>query len=480
MPNLSPPAPLPVPAPVWWRALAESGGAVAGLQAARWLFGAPATVGWDDRIERPAPLADPEAWLPATANLSLPAGSRIVHVGSGDLAGAVEASLRSGRFRALAVAILAGGERLDPLDAGRDWRDGVLRAVGDPRGLWRDDPAAILDLAAVAAHTGLVPDRELLRAVQRDAVLVLQADRSRWQQALGAVLLGPRASVGLRFLHAAGVLQLVVPEATALYDFHRSCPVHHKDIWDHTLQVIEKCPPNLVVRWAALMHDTGKVHTRTVQKGRVHFFGHEALGASLMEGVAGRLHMPDAIARRIVYVIGNHARANAYLANWTDSAVRRLVRDMGEYLDDVLAFSRSDYTTKRSSRQAEVQSLTAQLAGHIAEVVAEDGKVPPLPKGLGTFILEQTGLQPGPWLGRIQQWLEAQCEAGALQAQRDAQYYWQALRDLAPELLAIAPGSERQRSPKGSPGQATDSEAPARTARAASKPSMADDTMPPA
>ncbi len=447
MPIPPEPNPMPPNEAQWWRTVSAAGGAIAGLQAARWLFGpaVPAATGWDTRIERPAVVAEPEVWLSAGVAPELPQNARIVRASSSDLRTALEASLRGGRLRALAVAILASGERLDPHDAGRDWRDGVLRAVGDPRGLWRDDPAGMIDVAAVAAHTGLVPDRDLVRAVQRDAVLVLQADRSRWQQALGAVLLGTRASVGLRFLYAAGVLPLLVPEATALFDFHKSCPVHHKDIWDHTLQVIEKCPPNLVVRWAALMHDTGKVHTRSVQKGRVHFFGHEALGASLMEGVAGRFHMPEAIARRVVYVIGNHARANAYLANWTDSAVRRLVRDMGEYLDDVLAFSRSDYTTKRSSRQAEVQTLTTQLAGHIAEVVAEDSKVPPLPKGLGTYILGQTGLQAGPWLGRIQQWLEAQCEQGALESQRDADYYWQAVREGAPQLLAIAPGTEWQR-----------------------------------
>ncbi|MBM4341901.1 MAG: HD domain-containing protein [Deltaproteobacteria bacterium] len=449
MPNPPRSTPAPSHEPAWWKAAHAAGAAVAGLGAARLLFSdaVPPAIGWDERIVRPAALADPELWAPLGAADALSAASLAAALVD-DVRSKVAPSLAAGRLRALAVAVLAGGEVLDPHDAGRDWREGVLRAVGDPRQLWRFDPAAMIEIAAIAAHTGLVPDRDLLRAVQRDAVLVLHADRERWQQAVGAMLLGPRAAVGLRFLHAAGVLSLLVPEVTALCEFHRSCSVHHKDIWDHTLQVVEKCPPNLVVRWAALMHDTGKVHTRTVQKGRVHFFGHEALGASLMEGVAGRFHMAEPVARRIVYVIGNHARANAYLANWTDSAVRRLVRDMGEHLDDVLAFSRSDYTTKRSTRQAEVQTLTAQLAGHIAEVVAEDSKVPPLPKGLGNHILAQTGLQPGPWLGRVQQWLEAQCETGALQAQRDADYYLQAVRAGAPHLLAIEPGTERDRRPK--------------------------------
>lgn len=361
------------------------------------------------------------------------------------LAAELAAELERTRLRALAVAVLANGQIVDPYGAEKDWRDGLLRVSGDPRALWRGDLSGALKVAAIAAHTGLYPDRDILRALQRDAVLILQLDRQCWQDGLGAVLLGPRASVGLRFLQQAGVLQLLVPEVTALVDFHKSCPVHHKDIWDHTLQVIEKCPHSLVVRWSALMHDTGKVQTRTVQKGRVHFFGHEALGASLMEGVAGRFHMPPAVRDRIVYVIGHHARANAYLANWTDSAVRRLVRDMGEHLEDVLAFSRSDYTTKRSSRQAEVKTLTTQLAGHVADIVEQNAKVPPLPKGLGSLILAQTGLQAGPWLGQIQLWLEQQCEQDELPPLQTAEFYLQVVRERAPQLLDIAAGTERQR-----------------------------------
>ena len=383
---------------------------------------------------------NPEAALPASVSLQL--------VGHFDeLSRAVGQALAAQPISALAIAVAAtGAVQVGSAWAnGADWAQGRMRSAGDPRQLWRPDFGGALALAALAAWTGLRPDRDIVRALQRDATLVLQLDRQQWCDGLGAVLIGPKAAVGLRFLHESGLLQLMVPEATALVDFHQSCPVHHKDIWDHTLQVIEKCPPNLVVRWSALMHDTGKVQTRTVSRGKVHFFGHEALGASLMEGVAGRFRMDAAVRDRIVYVIGHHARANAYLANWTDSAVRRLVRDMGEHLDDVLAFSRSDYTTKRAGRIAEVQGLTAQLAVRIPDLVAEAAKLAPLPKGLGSYILAQTGLQAGPWLGRVQRWLEEQCERGALAAAQEPQFYFAAVQSQAPQLLAIAPGTERNR-----------------------------------
>ncbi len=365
--------------------------------------------------------------------------------GGVDFAAAVEQQLRSQPVRALAVAIDAQGQAVDPLGGLADASEQRLRLCGEARSWWTGKFEFALELAAVAAWTGLRPAGDLVKQVRRDCVALLNIDRSHWHTQLGSVLVAPHAAIGLRFLHDAGLLPLLVPEFSAMAGFHLSCPVHHKDIFDHTLQVVEKCPPHLVVRWAALMHDTGKVLTRTVAKGKVHFFGHEAVGALLMEGVAARLQLPKEVGERVVYVIGHHARANAYLADWTDSAVRRLVRDMGAHLIDVLAFSRADYTTKRAGRIAEVQALAAELAQRIPEIIAEAERVPPLPKGLGTLILQETGLPAGPWLGRVQAWLEGECDQGRLEPQREPGYYLQAVREQKPDWLQIDPEKARMR-----------------------------------
>lgn len=197
------------------------------------------------------------------------------------------------------------------------------------------------------------------------------------------------------------------------------------------------------------MHDSGKVWTRSVNKqGKVHFFRHEELGASLMEGVAGRFHLDPALRDRVVYVIGNHARANVYAADWTDSAVRRLIRDMGDHLEDVLAFSRSDFTTKRQWRIAEVRGLAEELHKRIREVAAEDAKVPPLPKGLGHVIMQATGLAPGPWLGEVQRWLEAEVAAERVAPLLDAERYLEYVQERAAHLLSVQKGNERKRLPR--------------------------------
>ncbi len=412
-----------------------------------WLVGqaACALVG-DQPLPRFAPWRIAVAGPIAPGAGVAPNGSITVETLEGEGEHALGLLLTAEPIRAWALAMDARGQTIDPWNQAADARDRRLRVPGDPRAWMAEGPERVLDLAVLAARSGLVPDKELLRLARRDAGNVLSVDRAVWAERFGAVLLSEHAGTGLQFLHDCEALQRMVPEVCLMVDFHKSCPVHHKDIWDHTLQVIEKCPQSLAVRWAALMHDSGKVWTRSVNKaGKVHFFRHEELGASLMEGVAGRFHLDPALRDRVVYVIGNHARANVYAAEWTDSAVRRLIRDMGANLEDVLAFSSSDFTTKRQWRIAEVRSLAQELHKRIREVAAEDAKVPPLPKGLGHVIMQATGLAPGPWLGEVQRWLENEVEDGRVPPLLEASAYLEYLQAHAPGLLDVKKGNERQR-----------------------------------
>ena len=351
--------------------------------------------------------------------------------------------LRRQPIRAWALALAADGTLHDPTEALPGIARGELELSRDPRSLLRGRNDGGLRIAAWAAATGLTPTAETARIAEREATRVLSLDRSQWCRLFGEVLVGHQPSVGLRFLHEARILHVMVPEVVAMVDFHRSCPVHHKDIWDHTLQVVDKCPPSLVVRWSALMHDVGKVWTRSMTAGgKVQFFRHEEMGASLMEGVAARFHLDAAIRDRVLYVIGTHARVNVYGTDWTDSAVRRLIRDLGEHLDDVVAFSQCDYTTRRTWRIAEVQRLARELDERLARIQEEDARPKVLPKGLGNLIMAATGLPGGPWLGQIQRWLEAESDAGRLEPGLEASAYLAHVRDHAPELLPAAAGSE--------------------------------------
>ena len=221
-----------------------------------------------------------------------------------------------------------------------------------------------------------------------------------------------------------------MPEIAAMVDFEKSCSAHHKDIWDHTKQVTQKTKLELVVRWAALCHDIGKVWTRTVTRnGKVHFFRHEEHGTLLFESIATRFKLNTKLSYRVAYVIRHHSRVNLYRSDWTDSAVRRLIRESEGHLDELITFSKADYTTKRQDRIAEMQSQISDLESRIVTLSEEDAKVPPLPSGLGVAIMKNFQLAPSPLIGELKRLLETAVESGELPERADDALYLGWLKD---------------------------------------------------
>lgn len=323
-----------------------------------------------------------------------------------------------------AFAIDGDGTLVDPFGGVADLLARRIRTVLPADRVYCDSALMLLKVPRWVSHYDFAPSPELIRHAQRDAGNILDTPRELWKELLDRVLLGPGVMAGLQVLYDTRVLQFLMPEVASLVGFHESCPVHHKDIWDHTLKVVAKAERTLIVRWAALMHDIGKVWTRQVTKGgKVHFFRHEEFGALLFEGVAARLKFDAETTERVSYVIKNHARVNLYEDNWTDSAVRRLMRDFEAHLDDLIAFSKADYTTKRTWREAELKRQMAELEARIAAIREADARVPPLPTGLGNDMMERFGLTPGRRIGELKRLLEAAVEAGELAPHQESGVY---------------------------------------------------------
>ncbi len=267
--------------------------------------------------------------------------------------------------------------------------------------------------------------------LRREAARILDLGAAALLAWLDATLVGDEAAARLEAMREVGVLGVVLPEVAALVGFHRSSPVHHKDLWTHTLEVLTTTPPDADLRWVALMHDVGKVATREVgPDGKVTFWRHERVGAFLMRGVAARLGMAPARAERIAFVIEHHARVNAYEPEWTDRAVRRLMRDAGERLPDLLAFSGADFTTKRAARAARIRRSLAHLSARLERLRGQDEAGRALPSGLGHALARALGLA-GPELGEAMRWLEARVADGALPRGAEAEVYVAALRERA-------------------------------------------------
>ena len=210
------------------------------------------------------------------------------------------------------------------------------------------------------------------------------------RQHLDGLLLGKHPEPGLDALERLGVLDAWLPEVASMVGFGDG-EWRHKDVWKHTKQVVRQSVPRIEVRWGALLHDIGKPKTRsTDERGRIHFHGHAEVGAAMFrKRVKRRLQFEGDLADRLHFLILHHLRASQYDGTWTDTAVRRFYREMGEGLTDLLDLSRADITTKRPHRRKRGLRSISDLAARIRSLQQVDNRKPPLPKGLGNEITKE-------------------------------------------------------------------------------------------
>src|SRR5439155_1149214 len=189
-----------------------------------------------------------------------------------------------------------------------------------------------------------------------------------------------------------------MPGLEGTVDFSQEAGRRHKDVWEHTKQVVRQSVPRLEVRWAALLHDIGKVPTRTfTADGGVHFHRHSEVGARMFEDIARRFAFERPLKQKIRFLILHHLRANQYDGSWTDSAVRRFDREMESHLLDLLDLSRADITSKRpGKRQAALQSI-AEWARNWKRSISHRRATgaPPSPRSTGSPGCECWMRKPG-------------------------------------------------------------------------------------
>ncbi len=285
------------------------------------------------------------------------------------------------------------------------------------------DPAAILEVAAEIAETGRVPAEALSVAAADQHAGLASADPARLRAQFEHTLLGREVDVALEWLHQVGALRLLVPELEATVDLVQETGRQHKDVWAHTKQVVKQTVRRPLVRWAALLHDIGKVPTRTFTPEGVHFHGHAEVGARMFDKIHGRFAFPRDERQTIRFLVKHHLRTNKYGPHWTDSAVRRFHRDMGPHYGDLLDLSRADITSKRPGRRKQLLEQIAALADRADRLAAADAILPPLPGGVGNAIMEAFQLAPSRLIGDLKRTLEQHVADGTLAARREDAYY---------------------------------------------------------
>lgn len=303
-------------------------------------------------------------------------------------------------------------------------------AVHVPAGPGSVDRAmGALETSVRVAESGQYVAGDLVTASAEDFKLV---GTKAMRDGLERVLMSRHPEEGLDALLATGTLSSVLPEVKAMVGFGDG-EWRHKDVWKHTKQVVRQSVPRTEVRWAALLHDIGKVKTRRVMPdGEVHFFGHAEVGAAMFDRLQTRTQLfvgEEGLFDSVRFLILHHLRASQYDKSWTDSAVRRFAKEIGAGMCDLLDLSRADITTKRPERKRRGLESISELAARVRSIQEMDAKIPPLPKGLGTEISAAFGIAPSPKLGELMKLLKDSVDGGELEAQREAAYYLDWLRD---------------------------------------------------
>lgn len=329
---------------------------------------------------------------------------------------------------------------VDPHQGLTDLLAGVLKTPTKPEISFSDDPLRMMRAARFASQLGFAIDSETFSAMTEMAnrIEIISAERVRDE--LSKLLLSDNPRAGIEALVDSGIAAVVMPEIPALkleMDEHH----HHKDVYQHTLTVLEQAigyekdyglAPDLVSRLAALMHDIGKPATRKLEPGgAVSFYHHDAVGAKLATKRLRKLRFDNDTTKSVAKLVELHLRFFGYSDQpWSDSAVRRYVRDAGAELTRLHILTRSDVTTRNQRRADRLGFAYDDLEKRIAEISEQEELNAMRPDLDGAQIMQLLDLKPGRDVGEAYKFLlELRIEEGPLgeaEATKRLLGWWQA------------------------------------------------------
>ncbi|MEU0811720.1 CCA tRNA nucleotidyltransferase [Streptomyces sp. NPDC005970] len=326
---------------------------------------------------------------------------------------------------AMAVA-LPRKEFIDPHDGLEDLAARVLRTPGTPEESFSDDPLRMMRAARFAAQLDFEVAPEVVAAMKAMAGRIEIVSAERVREELNKLILAAHPVKGLRLLVDTGLADHVLPELPALR-LERDEHHRHKDVYEHSLTVLEqaialeKDGPDLVLRLAALLHDIGKPRTRRFEKdGRVSFHHHEVVGAKMAKSRMIKLKYSNELVKDVSHLVELHLRFHGYgTGEWTDSAVRRYVRDAGPLLERLHKLTRSDCTTRNKRKAAALSRAYDGLEERIGRLQQQEQLDAIRPDLDGNEIMKILGIGPGPQVGKAyKHLLELRLEHGPME--RDA------------------------------------------------------------
>ena len=329
---------------------------------------------------------------------------------------------------AMALSVVSGAFA-DPHGGLADIAAGVLRTPSTPEVSFSDDPLRMMRAARFASQLGFEPAPDVVAAMtdMAERIDIISAERVRDE--LSRLLLSDAPRAGLDLLVRTGLADRVLPEVAALV---REVDEHgrHKDIYQHTLTVLEQAidlererghEPDLVNRLAAVFHDVGKPRTKKFEGGgKVSFHHHDVVGAKMTKKRLTELRFSSDEVKAVTQLVELHLRFHGYAdADWTDSAVRRYVRDAGDQLERLHILTRADCTTRNARKSHRLRTAYEQLEWRIDELAEQEELDSLRPDLDGTQIMAVLGIGPGPAVGEAYRFLlEKRIDEGPLGQQR--------------------------------------------------------------
>ncbi|WP_312287823.1 CCA tRNA nucleotidyltransferase [Chryseobacterium gleum] len=301
------------------------------------------------------------------------------------------------------------GELIDPFNGIDDLEKGILRTPLEPAQTYSDDPLRMMRAVRFASTLHFKIEENSLKAIQQEAERIRIVSMERIMVEFNKIMLSEKPSVGLRLMEQTGLLKLVIPELIELKGVEEVEGQTHKDNFYHTLEVVDNISvntDNLWLRWAALLHDIGKAPTKKFVEGTGWtFHGHEFLGSKMVKTLFQRLKLPLGSDMKYVQkMVKLSSRPIALITDdASDSALRRLLFDAGENLEDLFTLCKADITTKNSRKQEKFKKNFEYVAVKIKEVEEKDQVRNFQPPITGEEIMEMFNLKPGREIGILKE-----------------------------------------------------------------------------
>ncbi len=301
------------------------------------------------------------------------------------------------------------GELIDPFNGREDMQNKILKTPLEPAQTYSDDPLRMMRAIRFASVLHFNIEENSLEAIKQEAERIKIVSMERIMVEFNKIMLSEKPSVGLKLMEKTTLLEKIIPELTALKGIEEVEGQTHKDNFWHTLEVVDnisKNTDNLWLRWAALLHDIGKAPTKKfVEKIGWTFHGHEFLGSKMVKNLFTRLKLPLGTDMKYVQkMVKLSSRPIALIDDGTsDSALRRLLFDAGEDLEDLFTLCKADITTKNASKQEKFKKNFEYVAKKIKEVEEKDHVRNFQPPISGEEIMEMFQLKPGREIGILKE-----------------------------------------------------------------------------